>query len=352
MIRMRVLFSFLPAACLFLPNAWFAAWGQETARVPSPGEYYSIHHSLVTEGTQSLEEDPEPLSFRQTTELDFSATVLPSASNPAETRIRFLYQRALLSLSLRGATATLEILPDAVVLDGTPLFQLAQEHDDPVSLPSHWLNENFVATLDREGELVAFEQDTRNRHLFSFLDLATPIRSLLGRLPEGDLSDGREWPEEGPMVVLSGILRAPAKGSYRLTRGDQVSSLWVVSGTRSGQLEAPSTFPTRIGLLVPFNLRYDLLGPDLFAEQPPLRVEKFSLERSERLEFRADWGFPSSLVQSSTGAVEFLQPQVDGTRRLKRTVSFDQKVETAVQPEELPEMSEEVRALWLGDGSE
>ena len=339
----------LVSSLLILASFPLRGGAEEGQVFPRPGDYFHVHQERIASGTLT-QEGKDPLPFRQETALDFSLTVLESASSGGETRIRSLYDRVRLSFSVGGGSSTVLIEPNRVVLDGTPAFDGLANPDLPESILSHLLSENLEVILDRQGQVIHLLGEPSNRQRFSFLDLALPVLETLDFLPPRPPVPGESWTLNQTQAMLSGTLEVQATATYRFVDSATQSGglCWICEGTGSFRLPKQQSLPNRLGQIAPLNLRSDLLGPDLFAPPPETQVLTLAGSTQTSLRFRPDWGFLSDSLRLSQVRFETLSPQVDSTQKTKRRVDLLTTTKVQVEKRDPPDLDKEAAYLWLG----
>ena len=318
--------------------------------VPRPGERFNLEERMVTEGTISATGEA-PLAFTQLVEWDLTASVLEPEPPSQSTPIDFVYRRVSIEVRLATDSAKLELFPNRMVLDGTPLYDAEAESDEAPPVLSHLLNESFRIEVGEKGEIVEFVERRRPRRKDAFLDLAEPIRSLWVEIPSGELIPEQTWSRFEPLRMLGDLLLFPATATYTVRSvPNDTDPLLVLTRRLSAASEGAVSLPARIGYAVPGSLRTDALGPDLFAPPPSARFENLVVDATETLRVRADWRFLQSKQGTAKLALTGSLPQVDGPRRYQRHYDLRRTWTLEIKPVGEEPQDTDVRYLLYGGG--
>jgi len=339
----------LPAMSLtFVPVD--AAKGE--AHPPHPGDRFVVEQKIVTEGTSSASGEAS-VSFSQQVELDLTATALESQNRQASLSIEFAYRRALVEIRMATDSATLELFPNRMILDGTPLYDSEAFSDGAPPVLAHLLNETFRLEIDEKGNIHNFVQRRGHRREDAFLDLAEPIRSLWIEIPPGDRKRGDAWSKSEPLRTLGDLLLLPASAEYTVQSvPEQTDPCLVLNRRLAVTNEGPLSLPPRIGYAVPGSLRSDSLGPDFFALPPSARFERLVVDSTETIHYRPDWGFLQLKNGVETVSLDCSLPRIQGPRRYDRRYDLRRTWRVEARPDDSRLTDPDVRYLLFHEEGE
>lgn len=315
-----------------------------------PGDQLVCHQDWVIDGTFTFgSQASQP--FHQRIGFDLTAMVIRSVTPSNAWEASYRYDHVRIESQVGDASPVLlAIWPSRLVIGNQLAYDGRDNPDEPPPVLCNLLLEDFRAIISPQGEVLRFEEDSRNRGMFPFLDLSQPLYETWMHRPPSPATVGKKWAEDRPFRLFANRITIPASQTYEVKQAPSgPTQMTILALERTIKNTPIRQIPVPMGSMVAPSLRFDALGPDVNALPPDTRILSFTASTQGTVEYQMERGFLSRKETHDWVSVEMEVPQPDGLERVRKTLLFDRKIAIGVTCHPCGNLSEEARMILLGN---